>query len=555
MIPGKSPLTPADAAGQMILLAFEGKAALPPQMQSVLARIRPAGFTLFRAFNIETPAQVRGLTEQLQQAGDAAGLPRFLIAADQEGGQLVAMGSGTTPLPGNMAMGAADSAELAHRAGEVCGRELAAMGINVNYAPVCDVNKNPKNPVIGVRSFGEDPARVAELASAVIIGMQSTGVAATAKHFPGHGDTSSDSHYGLPSVPHSLERLEQVELMPFAAAIQVGVRLVMSAHLALPAITGRSDLPATLSQQVLTGLLRQKLGFEGVIVTDAMDMHAIRQEDELGEEAAQAAIAGADLLLLTRDPADHQRVYKRLLNAAEQKTPAGQLSETAGLTAEIVQASAARVLELKQWLESFGPPPDLEVVGCAAHRAVAAEIAVGSVTLVRDRKPLLPLHGGDRKHLAVLLPRLVDLTPADTSSYLTHTLPQALRAYTAHVDEIYYAHNPDDAEIAALVEHLQHNRVSYQAVILGTVNASMQPGQAALANILQQSGIPTVVVALRLPYDLAVIPEAETYLCTYSLCEPSMQALAAVLFGAVLPRGRLPVSIPGLYPIGFGITQ
>ncbi|HEX7432067.1 MAG TPA: glycoside hydrolase family 3 N-terminal domain-containing protein, partial [Anaerolineaceae bacterium] len=215
--------------GQKILLAFKGKKPTPG-ITAALQKYRPAGLTLFRSLNINNPAQVRALTGALQQLAQDFDLPPLLIATDQEGGQLMAIGKGTTPLPGNMALGATGSTELARRAGEVLGSELAAMGINVNYAPSCDVNINPHNPVIGTRSFGEKPDQVASLAAAIINGMQSQGVAAVAKHFPGHGDTAADSHHGLLSVPHDLDRLQQVEFPPFRAAVEAGVKLVMSAH-------------------------------------------------------------------------------------------------------------------------------------------------------------------------------------------------------------------------------------------------------------------------------------------------------------------------------------
>jgi len=190
-------------AGQKILLAFQGKESLSPEIVEAFRRYHPGGITLFRSLNVGTLAQLRGLNEALQRLAQSLNLPRLLIAADQEGGQLMAVGQGT-PLPGNMALGAARSVELARQAGEVLGRELAALGINVNYAPCADVNINPHNPVVGTRSFGEDPELVGTLAAAMIEGIQSQGVAATVKHFPGHGDTASDSHHGLACVPHAL---------------------------------------------------------------------------------------------------------------------------------------------------------------------------------------------------------------------------------------------------------------------------------------------------------------------------------------------------------------
>jgi beta-N-acetylhexosaminidase len=520
------------AVGQKLLIAFDGKDALPADLLHALAAYRPAGVTLFRSLNLGAPEQVLHLTLLLQQAARDAGLPALLIGVDQEGGQLMAIGEGVTQLPGNMALGATRSPRLAKQAGEVLGRELSAMGVNVDYAPSCDVNLNPANPVIGIRSFGEDPALVGALAAALIDGLQSANVAATAKHFPGHGDTASDSHHGIPSVPHVLERLRQVELPPFAAAVQAGARLVMSAHIALPAVDGRADLPATLSPAILQGLLRQELGFQGVIVTDAMDMRAIHQGDLLGEDALRAAQAGIDLLLLTANPEDQRRVYARLLAAAQD----GSLPR-----ASLVD-SVRRVLELKRWLSEAPARPDLTVVGCAAHRAVADEIAAASLTRVCDRANLLPLRLGPQQRIAVVLPRPADLTPADTSSYITPQLAPFLRRYHPAVDEFLIPLAPSEGEVADILAQIR----GHDLVIIGTINAFNQPGQAALVQAALAAGISTIVVALRLPYDLIAFPQAPTYLCTYSLLEPSMQALAAALFGQAGFPGQLPVKNPSI---------
>jgi beta-N-acetylhexosaminidase len=522
------------ALGQKLMLAFIGKDFLPEEVLKAIRHYHPAGFSLFRAFNIEQPAQVRQLTDSLQQVAREENLPPFLIAADQEGGQLMAIGKGTTPLPGNLALGATASRELAYQAGLLLGRELAAMGINVNFAPICDVNINPENPVIGTRSFGEDPESVARLAAAMTAGIQAGGVAATAKHFPGHGDTTSDSHYGIPSVPHTLERLWQVEFPPFQAAIQEGVKIIMTAHLGLSAISGQEGIPSTLSPEVLKGLLRGELAYEGVIITDAMDMKAIKQGEGLGEDAVKAVAAGCDLLLLTTDPRDHRHVYNSLLKAYQ----SGLLERQ-----EIIN-SDRRITALKEWLALQPVPPDLSVVGCAHHQAVAAEIASASITLVRDQAGILPLRLQERQRLAVIMPQPIDLTPADTSSYVKPVLANALRDFYPHVDEFIVPHSPDEQEISAIVERVRE----YPAVVLGTINAYTLPRQASLVKAILDLGIPTIVVALRMPYDLQSFPHAPTYLCTYSLLEPSMLALAQVIAGKIHPRGKLPVSIPGLYP-------
>jgi len=442
--------------GQKLLLAFQGR-EITPEMQQALARYKPGGISFFRSYNIDDPRQVKQLTSDLQQYAKKLKLPPLLIAADQEGGQLMAIGEGTTPLPGNMALGATGSAELAFRAGEVLGRELSAMGINMDYAPCCDVNINPRNPVIGTRSFGEDPQQVSILSAAVIRGIQSQGVAAMAKHFPGHGDTSSDSHLGLPSVPHTLERLEAVEFPPFSAAIQVDVKAVMSAHLALPAIDGTDALPATLSKAILTDLLRSQLGFTGATVSDAMDMHAIRQGKFLAEECARAAKAGIDLLLITADPADHERAWDGLSKAYlnEPQSQGG------------FQDSVMRISTLKNWLAVNDRKPSLDMVGCAEHLAVAEEIAERSVTLVRDDACLLPATLNPEQRISVILPRPADLTPADTSSYVIPDLAGALRGYHPNVDEIVLPFAPDDQQIQETLKRVNGSDL----IVCTTLNA------------------------------------------------------------------------------------
>lgn len=521
--------------GQKLLLAFRGK-EITPEMAQALDKYRPGGISLFRSFNIDDPRQVRQLTTALQRHAKKLDLPLLLIATDQEGGQLMAVGQGTTPLPGNLALGAAGSADLAYRAGEVLGRELSAMGINMDYAPCCDVNNNPRNPVIGTRSFGEDPQQVAALAAAMIRGIQSQGVAAVAKHFPGHGDTTSDSHLGLPAVPHTIERLEVVEFPPFRAAFQAGVKAVMSAHLALPAIDGADAPPATLSKAILTDLLRGQLGFGGVTVSDAMDMHAIRQGELLGGDCARAARAGIDLLLITSDPADHERAWNGLTQAYRDEVESRNGFD----------ASLKRIAELKNWLAANDRKPSLDVVGCADHLAVADEIAERSLTLVRDDARLLPVALYPDQRLTVILPRPADLTPADTSSYILPDLAGALRRYHPNVDEIVLDFAPGDDQIRQALGRAAGSDL----IVCATINAFDCPQQVALVNQLLASGIPTVVVAMRMPYDLAAFPQASTYLCTYSIQPPAMRAAASAILGKLSPSGRLPVSIPGLYSLG-----
>jgi beta-N-acetylhexosaminidase len=515
--------------GGKLMVAFAGK-TVPEAVKSRLRERQYAGVTLFRALNVENAAQVRVLCDELQRTAQDAGIPPLLIAADQEGGQLQALGEGFTSFPGNMALGATHDPNLAYRIGYATGRELAAVGVNLNYAPVADINSNPRNPNIGVRAFGDDPQQVATLTAAWIRGCQDVGVIATAKHFPGLGDGAVDSHYELPSLPHSRDRLDSVELLPFARAIGAGVKAVMTAHVALPALTGCATLPATLSKAVIRHLLRGQMEYDGLVITDALDMGALAQGAGQVLDVLAAVNAGVDLLLCTADPAQEERVYHGLLHAYGR-----MLLDDGELT-----RSTARLARTRQWLAAF-QRPDFSVVGCAEHQRLAEEVAAAAITLVRDGSEtgFLSQPISHTEKVLVLLPELTDLTPADTSSYETHTLAQELRRYHSNVSELIYPQSPTEQDISAMVGRL----TEYDMVILGTTSASLNAGQAQLANAVIERHRRVITVALRTPYDLLAYSEAKTHLCTYSVTPPTMKALAAVLVGQAEALGRLPVTL------------
>ena len=517
------------AIHQKLMISFPGL-AVSDELRSALVRRPVAGVTLFRHLNVESPQQIRALTAALQQTAREAGQPPLLIGADQEGGQLMALGEGTTPFPGNMALGAAGSEELACRFGAALGRELAALGLNVDYAPVCDLTTNPRNPAVGTRAFGEDPLLAARLAAAVVRGLQSEGVAATAKHFPGLGDTQTDPHYDTPVVLRDRASIFASDLPPFLAAIRAGARLVMTAHLAMPALAGGKSLPATLSPAILKDLLRGEIGFQGVVISDAMNMGAIRQGPGLAIDAIAAVAAGVDLLLLTSEPGTLEGVSEGLLQAAQR----GLLAE------DELFASARRVLELRRELVWYAAQPPLDVVGGAAHQALAGEIAARSLTLVRDSDGLLPLRLPAGARIAAVVPIPQDLTPADTSSLVRPALAPALRRYHPAVDEFFVPINPAVEDVVALAAQAGQ----YDLVIVGTINANEHPGQAALVRTLLDNRVPTLAVALRTPYDLQAYPAAPAYLCTYSILPPAMDALAQALWGRIPFQGRLPVTLP-----------
>jgi beta-N-acetylhexosaminidase len=518
---------------ERLMIAFVGT-ELPPSAAMRIHEQGVAGVTLFRVHNIVDPPQVRRLTAAIQDARPT-GAPPLLVAADQEGGQLVALGEGTTPFAGAMALGATGDEGLAERVAGATARELRALGVNVNYAPVCDVANNPANPALGIRSFGGDPAAVGRLAAATVRGLQDNGVVAVAKHFPGAGDTASDPHHGLPQVPRTDVELAARELVPFRAALEAGARMVMTGHFALP---GRRDLPASLSAAVLREMLRGQLRFDGVTVTDALDMRALAQGSAQIVDAVAALRAGEDVLLGTADEPALDRLGEGLAQA-----------QLRGLVDAGDDAAARRRLDvLRRWLGRDDQPP-LDVVGCGEHLALAAELARRSITLVRNDDRLLPLRPAAAARIAVVQSMPADLTPADTSSTVAPTLAAALRRRVAGVEEILLSATPGDAEIAGLGERL----AAFDLVIVGTFSAHLQPAQAALAVAVLASGRPTVTVALRTPWDLLTYPSARTHACSYGILPPSMEALAAALMGEAPFTGRLPVDIAGLYPRGHGL--
>ena len=525
-----------DAVLGRLMLAFRG-ATVPGWLRARLAAAPIAGFTLFRPNNVRSPRQVRRLTAGLQAAarerdGDD-GLP-ILIATDQEGGQLLALGATRgsrddwTPFAGPMAIGATGDAGLAERVGHAIGLELRAVGVNVNYAPVLDVAVNPANPSLGIRSFGDDPAAVARLATAWLTGLQSAGVAGTGKHFPGKGEGSVDTHDALDVVDRTRDELGAVELVPFRAASGAGVRLVMSGHFAVPALTGSRALPSTLSRRVMHELLRDELGFAGVSITDALDMGALPQDATQAIDVVTALDAGVDLLLATADRRAQGRIESALRRAAQVEM----------LDPDGVAHSRARLDSLRRWIASFDQPP-LDVVGSAGHRALARELAARSLTLVRGGAGLLPLRLSPEHRILAVMPAPKDLTPADTSSYVTPSLAAALREHGPHVDEVVTTHPPSAPEIASVRERAE----GYDAIVAGTISTTAGSPQAELARALVATGRPVVTVALRTPWDLAAYPEAGTHVCTYSILPESMIALAAALFGRAPFPGRLPVRL------------
>ena len=511
------------------MLAFEGS-DIPVWLEETLVESPPAGVTLFRELNMVSPSQVAELTGALQEANTVE-LP-LLIAVDQEGGQLQGL-VGSTPFAGNMALGAADDLDLTRRVAAAMGRELAAVGVNLNYAPVADVATRPGNPSLGVRSFGEDPSAVAAHVAAAVDGYRSAGVLATLKHFPGKGEAVVDPHYELPRMDLDLERLERVELAPFSSGFTAGATLVMTGHYGVPALTGDDDLPVSMSQKAIDGFIRAAMGFTGLVITDALDMGALDQGAGQVVDLIASLRGGTDLLLCMPDG-----------DLRERARLAVSLGVGRGLIPfETLETSYQRVSAVRRDLAS--PALDPAIVG--SHGELAAELAARSVTLVRNDAGLIPLPTDTSQNVLVLEPEPTNVTPADTTALYAPGLADAISGHLPNLTEIVYPHDPTAGDVAAMLTEAE----SHDLIIVATVNATA--GQTGLVDQLMRSNKPVVTVSMREPQDLTAYPGVSTHVCTYSSHAPSMRALTDSLFGTAPFPGRLPVAIPGLYPVGHGL--
>lgn len=494
------------------------------------------GVTVFLRANAADGDGLSALTEKLHSA--APGHLPLLIGADQEGGQLVGLGHDTTRFPGAMALGAADDPALTEATGRAMGRELRALGITVDYAPVCDVAVEPGNVSLGTRAFGSEPSMIARHTAALTRGLQEGGVVATPKHFPGFGAVDVDPHFELASIDRDIAALEACELIPFRAAIEAGAGMVMSGHVALPAVTGDRALPATLSRLVMHELLRNRLGFNGVSITDAMDMKAVAQGVGGVVDSIVALRAGVDLLLLTPDRAAQRRLEDGLRQASVR-----------GLVpASRIRAAQRRLLRLRRWLKHFTWPERTYVLS-EGHRDLARRSARAALTLVRDEADLLPLRPAEGQRILVITPQPRELTPADSSADEPLALADAVRRHHDRVSGLRVPAEPTEEDVRAAREAA----ASADVVIVGTLATNVQPGQARLVAAVLETGTPTVTVAMRTPYDLADYPRSATHLCSYSIVPASVGAVADALFGRSPIGGHLPVDIPGLYPRGHGL--
>lgn len=518
-----------EKVGQLFVTRVKGTSAADGT--AALIRKYHLGGVIYFPPNLKNPAQIAKLSNGLQKAagGSGAKVP-LLVATDQEGGLVARLAGIITDFPGNMPLGATRSAADTRSAARVTAKELRALGLNFDYAPDADVNVNPANPVIGVRSFGSDPKLVSRLAGAAIDGYQRGGVAATAKHFPGHGDTDVDSHTGLPVITHTKKQWERIDAPPFRAAIKHHVDVIMTAHVVMPHLDS-SRTPATLSKKILTGLLRDELGYDGVVTTDGLEMAGVREKYGDAQVAIRAIKAGADQLLL---PPNLPVAYKAVLGAVNN----GDISK------KRLDEAVTRILTLKAKRGLFraghvDPGAAAKKVRTAANRKVARRVAEHSVTLVKKSGPVPPVHG------RVLV-----------TGVTTDALTGGLRDHgVKHVTASATGTSPSADAISAAAGRARDADVT----VVTTDGARTSAAQRDLVAALRRAGTPVVVVAVGTPYDISALPGVDAYLATYSRDAASLRATARVLTGDLRPTGKLPVSIPKaggdtLYHLGHGLS-
>ncbi|ADJ50501.1 beta-N-acetylhexosaminidase [Amycolatopsis mediterranei S699] len=493
--------------------------------------------------NFDDPVQVAKLSNGLQQAAVRSGAHIPLqIAADQEGGTVTRMGAPATEFPNAMAVSAGRDTNRATQAATILGRELRAVGINQDFAPDSDVNSNPVNPVIGVRSFSGQPGLASDFVTAEIKGFQDSGfptktVAATAKHFPGHGAAPTDSHTGLPRIDSTEAQWRATDVPPFKAAIAAGVDSIMSAHIQFPSLDPSLE-PATLSQPIITGRLRNELGYRGVVITDSLEMEGVRRLHSDAEIPVLALKAGVDQLLM---PVHLELAINSVIAAVK----------SGDIPMRRIDQSVLRVLKLK-FLRGilFSPFVDtgrvMKTVGIPSSLETAQDIADRGITAIANDAGLLPLK---QKPATTLV------TGWGVST--TATLAQKLTAHGTAATAYQTGQVPTDAQIAQAVAKAQ----SADLVVVLTNNIATYPLQTNLLNALQATGKPVVAVAAQIPYDAGYPSTVRTWLATYGYITPTLEALAKVIVGETKPIGKLPVDIPAgadmqtvKYPFGHGLT-
>ena len=512
--------------GQVVMVSIENK-EMDEDLMNWLSDYQIGNIILYGK-NISDAPQASHLNQQLQETILSLTDIPALLAVDQEGGNISRIHKGATVFPSNMAVGAARPDDL-YPSAWAMAQELKDMGFNMNLAPVMDVNSNPDNPVINIRSYGDDPDKVSEYGSLWIRGMQENGVIATAKHFPGHGDTDTDSHFDLPVSDKSVQQLMETELVPFRGAIHSGVSAILTSHILFPEID--SEYPATMSQKILTDLLRDEMGYTGVIVSDSLQMAAIRDHYGMETAAVQALNAGVDLLILgdgrTLKDTDPD-LQTPVITALHEAVRNGSLST------EVLNRAVMNVLKLKNSYGLFETDPATYHAPYSQdlknHQALAQEISDQAITLVSDEAGLLPLP--TESNLFVSYPSGYDLEFGHSSFCDVAVDHLYGKPVTVHK-------NPTHAEI----EEVLFRADNYDTAIVLVSDMEHNPNQRVMIDRLLEKEIPLIVICIDSPYDLRYLEDIDTVFVTYGYTPSSVLSAIALMNGTLTPQGIIPVEV------------
>jgi beta-N-acetylhexosaminidase len=517
------------------VIAFGGSEPIPQVMLN----------NTYGAVILGQPLELASILNRLQSISS---LP-LLTSSDFEWGVQMRI-AGATKFPRAMAFGATGDPQLAYDAGRVVGAESRALGVHVDYGPVADVNNNARNPVINIRSFGEDPAKAGAMVAGWVRGLQDAGMLATLKHFPGHGDTDVDSHLGLPVVPHQRERLDAVELPPFKSGIAAGAAGVMVAHIELPAIDAEKQ-PATFSPKVISTLLRP--GFDGLIYSDSMKMAAITRMASPGEAAVRAVKAGIDVILDSPDSAAAGAAIVAAVKSGD--IPRARVEQSAR---RILEAKARLGLHRTRTVNLDTAPL---TVGGRKHDAVARAISERSITLVKDARNSVPL--ATPKTGSVLYLSVLDYPSGWRIAAPSRTMIPALKARWPNTEAVEISDRATPSELD-LVRAMADN---YDAIVAGVfVRASSGSGRLDLAapivrllqdlsRVSERRAQPFVAVFFGNPYTPMFVPEIPSMMLTYDFSDYAEESAVKALAGEIAIGGRLPITLPGLFPIGHGLTR
>jgi len=507
--------------GQMFVTGFPST-TISEEMIDVIENYHVGNMIIF-SHNVANKQQLSELVRELQKHFvKHNGVPGF-ITIDQEGGRVVRMPEEATNIAGAMAIASTGKPEYAYEAGKLTAKELKAIGINFNLAPVMDINNNPLNPVINIRSYGDKAETVSTYGIQMMKGLLDEGVMSSLKHFPGHGDTNVDSHLGLPVIDKTLEELEALELVPFKAAIDAGAKGIMSAHILFPQIE-KSGLPGTMSRTIITDILKGKLGYKGLVVSDCLEMNAIKEFYGTAKGALGAVKAGVDLVFISHSPL----IVKDAIHEIEAAVESGELDIA------IIDQAVANILAHKA---IYAPIEEhqVEVVGCQEHQAISQQIRTESISLVQGA--VTPIEIGS-KDVCVLgsLSYRTDLASSSVNndlcfaSYVGNVLK-----IDAHVCDL----SPSEAEIDSLVDLLKQ----YKHIVFGVFNARENSGQLSLAKKLISSGCKVTLIALGRPYDLALIEGAAASLTLMEYSKPAFASIIPILLGEKAPTGQLTIAL------------